>query len=126
VKRTKPGVCQVCGCTDEDCTDCVDRTGEPCAWVEPALCSACVGSPKARPTWAGRLVQQLRNGAAAGGVYRRALEGHAHKEFDAALGKLVALGLVKAKGKGKLMRLELTPKGLALCLTPASRADPED
>lgn len=35
--------CRVCGCTDNDCTQCVERTGHPCRWVEEDLCSACVG-----------------------------------------------------------------------------------
>ena len=34
------GVCRFCGCTEE--IACVDeRTGTPCAWVEPDLCSVC-------------------------------------------------------------------------------------
>ena len=33
--------CRVCGCTDEDCSGCIERTGEPCYWVEEDLCSAC-------------------------------------------------------------------------------------
>jgi ParB/RepB/Spo0J family partition protein len=33
--------CRECGCTDDDCRQCIDRTGEPCTWVEPDLCSAC-------------------------------------------------------------------------------------
>ncbi len=33
--------CRMCGCTDDDCSDCVERTGSPCAWVEWDLCSAC-------------------------------------------------------------------------------------
>jgi hypothetical protein len=33
--------CAVCGCTDDDCTDCVSRTGQPCSWVAINLCSAC-------------------------------------------------------------------------------------
>jgi hypothetical protein len=33
--------CRECGCTDEDCSQCVARTGRPCTWVEPDLCSAC-------------------------------------------------------------------------------------
>jgi ParB/RepB/Spo0J family partition protein len=36
-----PGVCRVCGCTDEDCAQCVEATGRPCTWVEPDLCSRC-------------------------------------------------------------------------------------
>ena len=34
-------VCQVCGCTDEDCRGCIARTGEPCFWIGDDLCSAC-------------------------------------------------------------------------------------
>ena len=35
--------CRVCGCTDDDCSDCIERTGYPCEWVEDDLCSACTG-----------------------------------------------------------------------------------
>jgi hypothetical protein len=34
--------CRVCGCTDNDCRQCIAKTGKPCHWVEPDLCSACV------------------------------------------------------------------------------------
>lgn len=34
-------VCRECGCTDEDCSRCVAKTGVPCHWVEQDLCSAC-------------------------------------------------------------------------------------
>lgn len=33
--------CRGCGCTDEDCSSCIERTGQPCWWVEPDLCSTC-------------------------------------------------------------------------------------
>lgn len=33
--------CRVCKCTDADCSGCIERTGEPCRWVEADLCSAC-------------------------------------------------------------------------------------
>lgn len=33
--------CRVCGCTDDDCSECVEKTGKPCSWVEADLCSAC-------------------------------------------------------------------------------------
>jgi hypothetical protein len=33
--------CRVCGCTQEDCSQCIEKTGEPCTWVESDLCSAC-------------------------------------------------------------------------------------
>jgi hypothetical protein len=39
--RGGAGVCRRCGCTDDDCSGCVERTGAPCFWVEPDLCSAC-------------------------------------------------------------------------------------
>jgi len=35
------GRCRVCGCTDGDCSGCIERTGNACHWVEPDLCSAC-------------------------------------------------------------------------------------
>lgn len=34
-------VCRRCGCTDADCSGCIQRTGQPCFWAEPDLCSAC-------------------------------------------------------------------------------------
>ncbi len=33
--------CRVCGCTDNDCRQCIERTGAPCRWVAADLCSAC-------------------------------------------------------------------------------------
>ena len=35
--------CRVCGCTDYNCSSCIERTGKPCYWYEPDLCSACLG-----------------------------------------------------------------------------------
>ena len=34
--------CRVCACTEENCQGCVERTGAPCKWAEPDLCTACV------------------------------------------------------------------------------------
>lgn len=34
-------VCRVCGCTDDDCLGCIERTGEACWWIDDDLCSAC-------------------------------------------------------------------------------------
>ena len=39
--------CRQCGCTDHDCGLCIDRTGEPCSWIEGDLCSACAKEPAA-------------------------------------------------------------------------------
>lgn len=33
--------CRVCGCTDDDCSQCVAAQGYPCHWVEQDLCSRC-------------------------------------------------------------------------------------
>lgn len=37
-------ICKVCGCTDENCVPCIQRTGEPSYWVDDNrdLCSACL------------------------------------------------------------------------------------
>ena len=39
--------CRVCGCTENDCSQCIEKTGARCHWVpDPTmqgdLCSACV------------------------------------------------------------------------------------
>jgi hypothetical protein len=34
--------CRICGCTDENCSGCIAKTGMPCHWVDVDLCSACV------------------------------------------------------------------------------------
>ena len=45
--------CRVCGCTDDDCYACAVRTGQPCCWFEPDLCSACALEARWAPTAAG-------------------------------------------------------------------------
>ncbi len=37
------GTCRICGCTEQDCRRCVERTGEPCGWAgeTATLCTAC-------------------------------------------------------------------------------------
>ncbi|MDP2623788.1 MAG: hypothetical protein Q8Q29_08325, partial [Actinomycetota bacterium] len=42
-----PQACRVCGCTEGDCSQCVEATGEPCHWVEEDLCSRCAADIKA-------------------------------------------------------------------------------
>lgn len=37
--------CRECGCTDDDCRGCIERTGAPCSWAEPGLCTACIPDP---------------------------------------------------------------------------------
>lgn len=36
--------CRECGCVQVDCRRCIARTGEPCSWIEPDLCSACAAA----------------------------------------------------------------------------------
>lgn len=33
--------CRVCGCTDDNCSQCVEAIGSFCHWVEVDLCSRC-------------------------------------------------------------------------------------
>lgn len=33
--------CKYCGCTDEDCRQCIERTGQACHWISDDVCSAC-------------------------------------------------------------------------------------
>ena len=40
--------CRLCGCTDADCRQCVEKTGQPCYWVLDDLCSACLDEATAR------------------------------------------------------------------------------
>lgn len=38
--------CRVCGCTQDSCEVCVEKTGQPCCRVEANLCSACTVAVK--------------------------------------------------------------------------------
>lgn len=42
----KVRTCRQCGCTEDDCSGCIARTGAPCWWVGVDLCSACAGIQK--------------------------------------------------------------------------------
>ena len=53
--------CRGCGCTDQDCSGCVARTGVPCWWVDVDLCSACA-------------MFSIANFTASDRMYRQALE----------------------------------------------------
>jgi len=33
--------CRICGCTDDDCHQCIEKKGKPYRWIENDLCSAC-------------------------------------------------------------------------------------
>jgi hypothetical protein len=48
VHRDETGTCRICGCTDEDCSACVARTGTVCSWVEHNVCSACADAELTR------------------------------------------------------------------------------
>ena len=45
--------CRICGCTDDDCSQCIEKTGEACYWVEADLCSACAAEAAAEPEGGG-------------------------------------------------------------------------
>lgn len=46
------GTCKICGCTDNDCRQCIEATGEPCFWVDDTheLCSRCDPEMQADPS----------------------------------------------------------------------------
>ena len=48
--KPEPGTCLKCGCTDNDCSGCVERTGQSCYWADPekTLCSACAPEAQQR------------------------------------------------------------------------------
>ena len=33
--------CDICGCTEADCSACVRLTGFPCSWAKPNRCTTC-------------------------------------------------------------------------------------
>lgn len=37
----EPWKCKECGCTDANCSQCVESSGKPCRWVGPNRCSRC-------------------------------------------------------------------------------------
>lgn len=39
--RRAKGLCRICGCSEDNCSQCIQRTGRPCSWVAENLCSAC-------------------------------------------------------------------------------------
>jgi PRTRC genetic system protein E len=41
--------CRICGCTEDNCQQCINLTGQPCHWVEPDLCSACQSALAEKP-----------------------------------------------------------------------------
>jgi hypothetical protein len=49
--------CRVCGCTEDDCQQCVEVQGFPCSWVEfyPPLCTRCLFEGHKPKTAMGRM-----------------------------------------------------------------------
>jgi activating signal cointegrator 1 len=35
-------VCVKCGCTENNCRQCIEKSGSPCHWAAPFLCSSCL------------------------------------------------------------------------------------
>lgn len=60
--NTQKRTCRVCGCTDDNCIQCIEKTGGPCYWVETDLCSACETitiKPNSKPLITQRLVRLM-------------------------------------------------------------------
>lgn len=62
-------ICRGCGCTDHDCGGCIERTGQPCGWVEDDLCSACGDAMCEAVPAAVPYLRQLLEGAERGWVW---------------------------------------------------------
>jgi len=41
--------CRVCGCTNDDCRQCIEASGQPCSWAAPYLCTRCYAEQKGGP-----------------------------------------------------------------------------
>lgn len=41
IPEAKEQRCRVCGCTEENCRQCIEASGQPCHWIETDLCSRC-------------------------------------------------------------------------------------
>ena len=68
--------CRLCGCTDLDCTHCIETTGQPCFWVEEDLCSACAAQmTKARPN-----LENWTSGPALLGAYWKGWDSYSSKK----------------------------------------------
>lgn len=40
-KEFRDKICLVCGCTENNCSGCIEKIGVPCHWLNKNLCSAC-------------------------------------------------------------------------------------
>lgn len=60
-EQVQEQTCRVCGCTDLDCSGCIERTGQACYWVEEDLCSACVLTAKDFALYLGCWCYDLKN-----------------------------------------------------------------
>jgi hypothetical protein len=72
--------CRVCGCTEDDCSGCIERTGEPCYWVTADLCSACAPSSFS-PTDAMHEIANRHSQACMAAIGREGVKGAAGWQF---------------------------------------------
>lgn len=71
--------CRVCGCTEDDCSQCIEASGEPCTWVEYDLCSRCKNEQQQNAPANGFDVAAAIEGAATLPELHRIKEQHAFK-----------------------------------------------
>lgn len=81
--------CRVCGCTDA--VPCPAHAGAPGSWVEPGLCSGCVGDPRAAGMTAGRVLRGVAGSPNGLEVRHLAHLPHAKRVVR----KLKAIGLIR-------------------------------
>lgn len=78
--------CRVCGCTEDDCSGCVKRTGASCHWVEDDqqgdLCSACADFPDEVQNYVSEQPTDLRQYALASwSCFTGSQEGKSHPKL---------------------------------------------
>lgn len=95
--------CRVCGCTDADCRRCIEKTGAPCAWVEPGLCSACYPSVELRRAL-DQMVQLGQCSQAEADETFRFMDELSNAELRGDVSAEQALALVELLGVGQLER----------------------
>lgn len=95
--------CRVCGCTDGDCRQCIEKTGAPCAWVEEDLCSACQPGVELRRALDAMVLRGQCSRAEADEAFRF-FDELSDAELRGDVSTKDALGLVELFGFGQLAR----------------------
>jgi len=101
----KRGKCRCCGCTEDDCSQCVERTGDACSWATPALdlCTACTcdvcgveahGKPRFVHPLIGERPRRFSNRVVQICAGCRAIRGRSYRFADPDIARVVEGGVI--------------------------------